>query len=845
MATVEGTVTAMDGDQEAQLDALAPSSTTGPPALSLEIPSKQDSESHPEESPLELLERENDELRRKLESLSEQFDQLNHQHKDALDKHSRDRTNAQEDLQKKNGIIDKMRVKLNRYEFAIKEAILFLSKPMEGYEAWLSSRFDATGANGSQAMLAAAVAGAIAAAQGTPGPGSNAPPSPAPSRVLHQDQGRSRSPSTAPKPASGWGLAPSLSKDNRSSSQILLNGGSSQGHITPQPDAKPPGATNLEIQCLECMRLALNYLKNAQSSVQAMGKDGSEVKELQPPPRLIAEGSRVVSEILLEVDEEEKPDAKQANLTIALQDLEKKTLLANEKKATSPRSAGETLTSPRSPLAVTSSAQTSQTSLFPPKENPPVARSKSPQRSPLSMSSTTASSLTKEALILAAEALPEEEDGDITASKSSYGGGAGSSAFKKCPNCRELRLQNDHHVDTINQLRENVTQLANEIEEQRATIERIQLSKDILDQELEELTAQLFDQANRMVIDEARMREELENSNRDLRGELKELLVKFEGREDELRELRKNLRALEAAKNRSANASSPYGSYNNLATTGSSRDSTQGLNAAGPMIPRGSSSHSFYANISLAPPKSSQVPVTVPVDGQVLSEFQDHIKQLVLASSLPPSQGIQVMLNTTFMKRCLVEDVEPCLFYTYSAYMYTSSIFNSSASNMPATVKRKLMDSFVKGAVDIFGLATQATPDHPNFPELQPPKTKCFVCSLIRECDFRLRLSSTPPSPGGTVAAATSEIYPLCRFCRDRVATVSDFFTFMGHLRQGLIGPGKQGATMVGMFRHALWLRRRMAAGRVGSCSLFEAESLHSIDRRGDGEWEKAVHIIP
>ena len=39
-----------------------------------------------------------------------------------------------ENLDKKNKQINIMRIKLNRYEFAIKEGVLFLAKPMDMYD---------------------------------------------------------------------------------------------------------------------------------------------------------------------------------------------------------------------------------------------------------------------------------------------------------------------------------------------------------------------------------------------------------------------------------------------------------------------------------------------------------------------------------------------------------------------------------------------------------------------------------------------------------------------------------------------------------------------------------------
>jgi hypothetical protein len=89
--------------------------------------------------------------------------------KESNEKNQRDKSYLTEDISKKNQMIDSMRVKLHRYEFSLKEAILFLSKPMEAYESWLNTRSDATGAsaNGASNHLLNAVSGAVAAANST------------------------------------------------------------------------------------------------------------------------------------------------------------------------------------------------------------------------------------------------------------------------------------------------------------------------------------------------------------------------------------------------------------------------------------------------------------------------------------------------------------------------------------------------------------------------------------------------------------------------------------------------------------------------------------------------------
>ncbi|KAJ3304016.1 hypothetical protein HDU76_005267 [Blyttiomyces sp. JEL0837] len=245
------------------------------------------------------------------------------------------------------------------------------------------------------------------------------------------------------------------------------------------------------------------------------------------------------------------------------------------------------------------------------------------------------------------------------------------------------------------------------------------------------------------------------------------------------------------------------------------------------------------------------------------------------------------------MKRCFVEDVDPCLFYAYTAHLNAGSLFvtGKGAGNGLSNIRKRLIDGMMKCCVSVEGVVVaaavaadgdvqqgqgQQSQQQPQ-PHPTSAKTKCTSCTLLRDCDFRLKLAdkggsagtagnttaSLPPSgasqpattttsPNTTVTAVntsttntnttptTTESFPLCRFCRDRVTAANDFLMFMAHLRQ----PGKQGVTILGMFRHVMWLRRRMAVGRVGNSGLFEAEALMTIDKKGEGEWERMVQFV-
>ncbi|KAJ3268273.1 hypothetical protein HK104_005419, partial [Borealophlyctis nickersoniae] len=433
---------------------------------------------------------------------------------DKLSKQSQDHSEV---LSKKNEIIDTMRVKLNRYEFAIKEAILFLAKPMLGYEDWLNG-----GGADSLADAAASAAGAVADA------------------TAEQGKARSRNASVAPGTSSSGGgkrSGPATSSPAQmAEKQQVQQSGDLPKHLL------PAAATNLEIQCLECMRLALNYLRNAQASVHGLaapgmkraGQSGGDLRE--PPQRLNVDTTPL--EDVKERDEEDwggKPNAvPEAGPKV-------------DKRGRAPSAEpGRTGGSGRTRAASTTPSTHDRRS--------------------------SAQVVASQVLLNAATAVPDDDESDLATNKKPAAPTPSTNpAATRCSQCRELMLQRDHDRDTINNLKQDITTLANQLEEERANAERIQLSKDILDQELEELTAQLFDQANRMVIDEARMRDELENTNKQLQGELKEVFQKFHGREEELMQLKHSLRALEAAKIRSssmtniAGSISPLGSQNSIA----------------------------------------------------------------------------------------------------------------------------------------------------------------------------------------------------------------------------------------------------------------------------------------
>ncbi|KAI1316102.1 hypothetical protein EDD11_010416 [Mortierella claussenii] len=116
------------------------------------------------------------------------------------------------------------------------------------------------------------------------------------------------------------------------------------------------------------------------------------------------------------------------------------------------------------------------------------------------------------------------------------------------------------------------------------------------------------------------------------------------------------------------------------------------------------------------------------------------------------------------------------------------------------------------------------------------PKVACCLCSIVRPCEFRLRiveegeessannigqLNDEQPTRSHTNNMHEDEgrYQPVDRFCRDRIVAVCDFYMFLAHLRQGLLDHQSN----LELFRRALWLRQKMGCARIGSMDITQA----------------------
>ncbi|KAG2221226.1 hypothetical protein INT45_013937 [Circinella minor] len=408
-----------------------------------------------------------------------------------------------------------------------------------------------------------------------------------------------------------------------------------------------------------------------------------------------------------------------------------------------------------------------------------------------------------------------------------------------CGNCRQLLTQLDQQIEQKAYMKRDLSSLASALSEEEQLRFSIEQVKDSLEEDIQDVTADLFKTLNSILMDEVNDREGLLRLDRETGGKLTSVLQAWDSREERLREIKEQLVELDAAVNQSTTASERLSRYR------------QDDFDAAAVLPR--SRMMRHSSLRLSSPTSPLVPLsedesmltlgsgsggtglnkTVRIDGMVFDEFQQHVKVLTSSASSPSTATSQLTMPATpFMKRVIAEDVEPCLFQTGAGSSWWKSPW----------FKRKLTDAIVANRCDIqswnssnnntaFSSSASSSPATSHISttsstsaaafqqqqQLSAPKTKCTCCGMLRICEFRMRLQHSSQVLQGQQKKPAPWL-PIDRFCRDRIVAVCDFYSFMSHLRQGFM----QNSPVLQMFKQCQHYRRRMGLAKVGSMSLFD-----------------------
>uniref|UniRef100_A0A3B4D2B7 GDP/GTP exchange factor Sec2 N-terminal domain-containing protein n=1 Tax=Pygocentrus nattereri TaxID=42514 RepID=A0A3B4D2B7_PYGNA len=312
-------------------------------------------------------------------------------------------------------------------------------------------------------------------------------------------------------------------------------------------------------------------------------------------------------------------------------------------------------------------------------------------------------------------------------------------------------------------LREQLDAAQKELKLKGEECERLSQVRDQLEQELEELTASLFEEAHKMV---------------------REANVKQAGAEKQLKEAQGKIDVLQAevsALKTLVLTSTPSSPNRQLHPQLQSTGSRATLSRPG--------GHTRNKSATLSVPQLQQEPTTAPPANQEDKEVHTYtnrgkeawLDSVLFAEFLSWKEAPSLDRSSAFISRIYREDIGPCLSFTRSEL---SQSVQSAVENNSLTIEPVAMTvlSMVKASAIDCG----------------SPK-KCALSGLSRTCRHRIKLGDK------------ESYYYISPSSRARITAVCNFFTYIRYIQQGLV---RQDAEQ--MFWEVMRLRREMSVAKLG-----------------------------
>lgn len=330
---------------------------------------------------------------------------------------------------------------------------------------------------------------------------------------------------------------------------------------------------------------------------------------------------------------------------------------------------------------------------------------------------------------------------------------------------KDLAVLNDKYVDEIERVSE------------------IQHAKEMVENELEDLSRRLFEEANGMVAEEKRERSNLQVAYQHLENRLEETRERLAAEEMQLKELRQKMQQLESQgseRHSSVGSSSP--------AVGPIVDSS-GLKEDPDRVAARDLVELFASNLRISM-RTNETPVGI--DSLQLDEFRDFVS---MGRSLP----LKKLHTASFMKHCQLEDVEPCLRFGPNSRLSARKLMEAIAMN----------SCYIEDAPPGFAeeqFRKRSAEDAP----LQISALKFSVWDRFGSADNFIGCQACgrrePPLPYRFRISYFDDWACIDRFCRDRLVAVCEFYVFVRNVRQGYYS----NRPIAELYREAMRLRLQM-----------------------------------
>ncbi|KAJ3325945.1 Guanine nucleotide exchange factor (GEF) which may activate RAB8A and RAB8B [Boothiomyces sp. JEL0866] len=353
----------------------------------------------------------------------------------------------------------------------------------------------------------------------------------------------------------------------------------------------------------------------------------------------------------------------------------------------------------------------------------------------------------------------------------------------------------DFKTDEIQKLKKEMEIMGEKLLEEVAARKELQTSKDAVQDELEELTKSLFEEANTLVANEARERHGAQVLQQQTAKQLAETKLHLQTEQAELRQLRVKINQLEAQHEQ--------------------------------WLQDRAKQKQHVLPLAVAIGDEATASIDQLIDPQLFSHFKELFEE-------GPNMKASKFRDLIFMRNALEDDITPCLRF----------------GGNPRTSTKKFIDAIVLNHCFIEEMTPEQVQELEDRDERNrkasqqsiekeppTPSSSLFNKTMLERLSNALSTTPVLPESGGCSTCGREgkyqyrfkitdvqedTWYPICLNCKDRLLAVCDFYRLIRNIRQGLYST----KTAEQVYIEALNIKRKMFFTRVGLGNIQNADSI-------------------
>ncbi|KAH6587971.1 hypothetical protein BASA50_010990 [Batrachochytrium salamandrivorans] len=394
----------------------------------------------------------------------------------------------------------------------------------------------------------------------------------------------------------------------------------------------------------------------------------------------------------------------------------------------------------------------------------------------------------------------------------------------------------DHKQYELTQIKRDLETLGEKLIDEIEKRAELQHSKETVQDELEELTKSLFEEANSMVANEARQRHEVQAREQSMAAELGETKIRLQMEQAQLRELRIRMAEVQKEQVRLQVATTTTGYSSN--TAGSTSRLQQQSSALGSSLSASSAQdlsgtkgdhaettkvNKLHSLVFMRNVLEDDVTPCLRFGGNPRTSTKKFIDAIVAHTCFVEQMSLDQMeeLKTRDARQTqLAAEKEHAARHPEASADGNSHSGSSHAATEPKHQSQKASTPgqglFSKTVIErlTHALSSANLPGMSLGDKTLAGPAGCSTCGRDEEYRFHFRISDV----------SEDTWFPICLNCRDRLVAVCDFYSFVRDMRQGLYTtrPAQD------LYMEVLSLKSAMFYARIG---VAQVENKHEIFR--------------